>query len=83
VFTGLLDLRKPGEYPYLVMDQEGNGAVHRGRPPYDRMGTEIRFHDLPQACQRLVMKRYRVMWDIAVDDGDVAARIPAGAERGV
>jgi hypothetical protein len=65
VFTGLLDLKKPGEYPYLVMDGEGNGVVRRGRPPYDRMGVEIRFDQLPEAPRTLVLTHYRIVWNLA------------------
>ena len=52
VFTGLLSLKKPGEYPYLSMSGDplafGGGSPHRGRPHYERMGYEISFEDLPK-----------------------------------
>jgi hypothetical protein len=45
VFTGLLSLKKPGEYLYLSMDETplgpGTYTLHRDRPPYEKMGREI------------------------------------------
>ena len=76
VFTGLLTLKKPGEYPYLSMGGDlpapGGSAMHRGRPPYERMGREISFDDLPEDCQRLVLNIYRGMWGLR--ESGVAAR---------
>jgi hypothetical protein len=66
VFTGFFD-RKPGEYLYLSMGGSlapGNGTLYRGRPPYERMGCEIPFGDLPEDCQRLVLNTYRELWDL-------------------
>ena len=68
VFTGLLTLKKPCEYPYLTMQDESLGAgtrgMHRGRPPYEKMGREIPFEDLPEACRRLVLDAYRELWGL-------------------
>ncbi len=68
VFTGLLTLKRPGEYPYLTMrdDPPGAGAygMRRGRPPYEKMGREIPFGDLPEACRRLVLDAYRELWGL-------------------
>ena len=68
VFTGLFDLKKPGEYPYLTM---GGGAagnrrsdLRRGRPPYERMGREIRFEDFPEGFQAIVLDTYRELWGL-------------------
>ena len=68
VFTGLFNLRKPGEYPYLSMSgdpfaMEGS-FLHRERPPYERMGREISFEDLPEDCRQLVLDAYRELWDL-------------------
>ena len=75
VFTGLLTLKKPGEYPYLSMSRDslapGRSAMHRGRPPYERMGWEISFGDLPGDCRRLVLNTYRDLWGLQ-DAGGVA-----------
>jgi hypothetical protein len=54
VFTGLLSLKKPGEYPYLTMGEDareiGDGAtLRRGRPPGERLRREVPFSDLPAA----------------------------------
>jgi hypothetical protein len=68
VFTGLLGLKKPGEYPYLTMDEDptGTGApsLRRDRPPYEKMGREISFEDLPEGCRRLVLDTYRELWSL-------------------
>jgi hypothetical protein len=68
VFTGLLTLKKPGEYLYVRMGEDTCGAdghtVSRGRPPYGELGREISFGDLPEACRRLVLDAYRKMWNL-------------------
>ena len=68
VFTGLLSLKKPGEYLYLIMDEDpfGSGAhtVRRGRPPYEKMGREISFDDFPEGCRRLVLDTYQGLWNL-------------------
>ena len=38
--------------------------MRRGRPPYERMGCEIPFADLPEDCKRLVLKLYRGLWGL-------------------
>ena len=66
VFTGLLSLKKPGEYAYLRMSADplatGHHTFHRGRPPYGELGREIPFPDLPQEARDLVLDTYRKMW---------------------
>ena len=66
VFTGLLSLKKPGEYTYLRMKANplasGHNIIRKGRPPYGELGREITFKDLPEECQRLVLNTYRQMW---------------------
>jgi hypothetical protein len=68
VFTGLLTLKKPGEYLYVRMGEDPCGAeghtVSRGRPPYGELGREISFRDLPEACRRVVLDTYRKMWNL-------------------
>jgi len=69
VFTGLLSAKKPGEYLYLSMSgdpfgPESSGTLRRGWPPYERMGREITFGDLPQGCRRLVLEVYRDLWGL-------------------
>jgi hypothetical protein len=63
VFTGLLSIKKPGEYPYLTMNEApvgvgDGGTPRRGRPPIERLRRKIRFQDLPEGCQRLVLDAY-------------------------
>ena len=74
VFIGLLDLKKPGEYPYLCMGEEpfapgGSYAPRRGRPPHKRMRREIPFEDLPEDCRRLVLDVYRDLWGLQDAEG--------------
>ena len=68
VFTGLLSLKKPGEYLYLRMDDDplgsGGYTVSRGRLPYGELGREISFEDLPEGCKNLVLDTYRKMWNL-------------------
>ena len=68
VFTGLLSLKKPGEYTYLRMDRDplgsGGYTVSMGRPPYTELGCEISFYDLPEGCKGLVLETYRKMWNL-------------------
>ena len=68
VYTGLLSLKKPGEYLYVRMDDDplgsGGHTLGRGRPPYGKLGREISFRDLPAGCKRLVVDTYRKQWSL-------------------
>jgi hypothetical protein len=68
VFTGLFDLKQPGEYPYLTVggDPAANrrSELRRGRPPYERMGREIPFEDLPEEFQAIVLDTYQELWGL-------------------
>ena len=68
VYTGLLSLKKPGEYTYVRMGDDpfgtGGYSVSRGRPPYGELGREILFADLPDGCKRLVLDTYRKLWNL-------------------
>ena len=68
VFTGLLSIKKPGEYAYLTMSEEprapGGSTLRRGRPRYESFGREISFHDFPEECQSLVLKTYGELWNL-------------------
>ncbi len=70
VFTGFFTDKKPGEYLYLPMsgdsfESEGTAdTLRRGWPPYERMGREIPFEDLPEDCRRLVLDAYRELWGL-------------------
>jgi hypothetical protein len=68
VFTGLLSLKKPGEYLYLSMDEvplgPGTYTLRRDRPPYEKMGREISFGDFPEHCRQLVLDTYRELWNL-------------------
>ncbi len=75
VFTGLLSVKKPGEYYYLSMGEDPrvpeSGTLRHGRPPYERMGHEIPFGDLPEDCRRLVLDVYLDLWGLE-DTGGAA-----------
>ena len=68
VFTGLLTLKKPGEYLYVTMHDDPLGAgtheMHRGRPPYDKLGREISFSDFPEGCRHIVLDAYCELWSL-------------------
>lgn len=51
--------------------------MRRGRPPYERMGHEIPFVDLPEDCKRLVLKLYRGLWGLEKHDASRFARAEA------
>ena len=64
VFTGLFDLKKPGEYPYLAVGDGRDGTLRRGKPPAERMRREISFEDLPEDHRREVLEAYRELWGL-------------------
>ena len=68
VFTGLFDLKKPGEYPYLTVNRDPaanrRSELRCGRPPYERMGREIRFEDLPEEFRAIVLDTYQELWGL-------------------
>ena len=68
VLTVLLSVKKPGEYIYLAMSEDPRGpessALRRGRPPYELLGREVPFGDLPEGCRRLVLDAYRELWSL-------------------
>jgi len=67
VFTGLLGPKRPGEYPYLTMGDDGTGgeaSLIRGRPRYGRLGGEIPFADLPEKHRATVLDAYRRLWGL-------------------
>jgi hypothetical protein len=68
VFTGLLSLKKPGEYLYVCMGEDpfgGDGyTLNRGRPPYGELGREISFGDFPEGCKNLVLDIYQKVWNL-------------------
>jgi len=68
VLTGLLSLKKPGEYTYVRMSDDplgtGGYSISRGRPPYGQLGREISYIDLPEDCNRLVLDTYKKLWNL-------------------
>jgi hypothetical protein len=71
VFTGLFDLKKPGEYPYLVIWRSGNdGGLRRGKPPAKLLRGEVGFEELPGEVRRKVLETYRKVWGLSDVPGD-------------
>lgn len=69
ILTGALTGKKPGEYLYLTMSEDpdgpgGSSTLYRGRPPYEKLGREISFHDFPEGCRGLILENYRRLWDL-------------------
>ena len=84
VFTGFLTVKKPGEYSYLAMSDDPStfedSALRCGRPPYEHMGSEIPFKDLPEDCKRLILDTYRELWGLEGSSaGPVSPEVPKGA----
>ena len=44
--------------------EDGGSALHRGRPPYERLGRKIRFEDFSEGCRHLVLDTYRELWGL-------------------
>lgn len=68
IFTGALAEKKLGEYLNLTMSEDpdglGGSTLHRGRPLYERLGRDVSFDDLPEACRSLILENYRRLWDL-------------------
>ena len=68
VFPGFLAVKTPGEYLYLSMGEDplapGGSFLCHGRPPYEHLGREISFEDLPKNCRRLVLDAYKDLWGL-------------------
>ena len=68
VFTGLLSLKKPGEYFYMCMDDDplvsDRYTFYQGRPPYGELGWEISFLELPDEHKNVVLDTYKKMWGL-------------------
>lgn len=86
VLTGLLDLKKSGEYPYLTMSRdprgEGSHELRRGRPPYKEFGREIEFQDLPKRCRKLVKELYLDLWGLTEHASPASAQSISAARSG-
>ncbi len=67
MFTGLLGLKRPGEYPVLTMGEDragGEGSLRSGRPPSGSMRRSISFDDLPEMHRAAVLDAYRGLWGL-------------------
>ena len=63
-----MNRKKPGEYLYLTIEGDpvgsGTHTLRRGRLPYEGMGREISFEDLPEGCRHLVLDTFRGLWNL-------------------
>ncbi len=57
----------------------GGSVMRRGQPPYERMGHEVSFVDLPEDCKRLVLNIYRGLW--GMEERDVSRATLAATMR--
>ncbi len=72
VFTGNYPGRNGCDYVSLSADPTSIlGVCMHGwhdkfidRPTYIHLGKSIKFKDLPEDCQNLVLKDYQILWDI-------------------
>lgn len=66
MFTGLFDLKKTGEYPYMLLDGEAGGeaGISHGKPPPELIRHEVSYEELPEPVRRKVLKIYREMWGL-------------------
>lgn len=69
VFTGAPAGKTPGEYLYLTMSedppaQHGSHALRRGGPSGELLRREVAFEDFPEGCRRLILDKYRELWDL-------------------
>ena len=78
VYTGRYRHKTGGSQWYVGMSaapfhpqgfgQHGEYPGHLGpaidRPSYGHLGKKIKFQDLPEDCQKLVLQDYRDLWDI-------------------
>ena len=72
VFTrlGSIDPALKGGSYYLALTSHGD--FDRGvsntpidKPSYSHLGKRIRFHDLPEVCQKVVRREYMDIWRLA------------------
>lgn len=75
-FTGRYTHKTSGDFWHLGMSsdpfhpqgigQMGWSQTPIDRPVYSHLGKKIKFEDLPQNCQKLVIARYGYLWDIVI-----------------
>lgn len=74
VFTGRYKQNTGGVFWFLGMSsnpfspqgfgQHGESEDQIDTPSYGHLGKKIKFEDLPEDCQKLVLKTYVYLWDI-------------------
>lgn len=78
VFTGRYTHKTGGEHWYVGMSgapfhpqgfgQHGSSRDQIDYPTYGHLGKKIKFTDLPESCQKLVLNDYISLWDIPTED---------------
>jgi len=79
-FVGRYREKTDGHWLYVTMDEKpfhpqgiglsGADTCRIDYPSYQHLGTKIRFTDLPEDCQKLVVERYMSLWDIKEQGND-------------
>lgn len=79
VFTGHYKHKTGGEHWYVGMSgapfhpqgigQHGSSRTQVDYPTYGHLGKKIKFEDLPEDCQKLVIQDYLYLWDFTDEHG--------------
>jgi hypothetical protein len=80
VYTGNYSGKSKGWHDYVGMSgapfhPQGIGMHGQtqyrpcDRPTYSHLGKKIKFQDLPEDCQKLVMQDYLYLWDFTDENG--------------
>ena len=93
VFTGRYRKKTGGEFWDLGMSanpfhpqgfgQHGSNREQIDWPTYGHLGKKIKFQDLPEDCQKLVMDDYRYLWDLCAVCGASPAPFKAAYQEAV
>lgn len=81
VFTGRYTQKTGNEFWYLGMSanpfhpqgigSHGSSPRPIDTPSYKHLGKKIKFNDLPEDCQKLVIQDYLYLWDFTDEQGNV------------
>lgn len=75
VYTGNYPGRDGCEYVGMSSDpyspsgfgQHGHSQEIIDKPKYAHLGKKISFNDLPENCQKLVLRDYKINWNLPVE----------------
>jgi hypothetical protein len=68
-----------GQHFEYENSRRGNGQYTVDSPKYSHLGKKIKFTDLPEDCQRLVLQDYAELWNLKLADL-VAGLSPASVQ---